>query len=204
MSAARTTPPTGDTKEQILKLASDLLRARGFSAFSYGHIAEALGVKPAAVHYHFATKTDLGLALVERYRDRYRRWTSEADDQGLSARDKLAGYFRIAARFSDDGKKVCPGGILESELHALPPEMQESTRAMVDETWRWLTRVLDDGRSAGELSFAGEPADMAALIAASLQGALQAARVLGHAPLSGVLKQLHIALGLPPPADAAR
>lgn len=50
--------PPRDTREEILKVASTLLQTRGFSAFSYGHIAETLEVKPAAIHYHFASKTD--------------------------------------------------------------------------------------------------------------------------------------------------
>lgn len=188
-----------DTREEILKLASNLLRERGYSAFSYGHIAEALGVKPAAIHYHFTSKTDLGLALVERYRDRYRRWMAEADDQGLSAKDKLAGYFRIATRFSEDGMRVCPAGVLESELPALPPEMQAATTTMVREITSWLARVLTEGRTSGELSFDGEPVDAAALVAASLQGGLQMARVLGKTPLDGVVRQLHRHLGLKSP-----
>ena len=73
------TADTKDTREDILKIASALLQTRGFSAFSYWHIAETLKVKPAAIHYHFATKADLGVALIERFRARYRRWMDEAD-----------------------------------------------------------------------------------------------------------------------------
>ena len=62
-----------NTRDEILKVASHLLQTRGFSAFSYAHIAETLNVKPAAIHYHFPTKTDLGLALIEKFRTRYKR-----------------------------------------------------------------------------------------------------------------------------------
>ena len=56
-----------DTDEQILNAAEDLLQRRGYNAFSYHHIAIQLGVRNAAIHYHFPSKEDLGVALVKRF-----------------------------------------------------------------------------------------------------------------------------------------
>lgn len=181
---------TGDTREQILKVASDLLRTRGFSAFSFAHIAEALGVKTAAIHYHFPTKGDLGLALIDKYRSRYRRWMDEADDQGLTPAAKLEGYVRIAARFGEDGQKICPVGALEAEYGAISPEMQDAVRKTVEEVYAWLARVLDEGRKSGDFRFEGNPHDMAVFIASALQGGLQIGRTLGKARFDAVVRQL--------------
>jgi AcrR family transcriptional regulator len=185
-----------DTREEILKVASNLLQTRGYSAFSYAHIAEVLDVKPAAVHYHFATKTDLGLALVARFRARYRRWMDEAADQGFSPSQKLDGYIRIAARFAEDGSgKVCPMGALESELGAIPKEMQGAVSEMADESYTWLAAVLDEGKRDGTWTFDGDAKDMATFIAAALQGALQIGRALGKARFDAVLRQIKKTLG---------
>jgi len=62
-----------DTRKLILDTAEELLLTRSFSAFSYSNIASALGVKNAAIHYHFPSKTDLGVALVARFRRRFQR-----------------------------------------------------------------------------------------------------------------------------------
>jgi hypothetical protein len=123
---------------------------------------------------------------------------AEADDQGMRPTEQLVGYLRIAARFSDAGKKVCPGGVLETELHALPVEMQAATRQMMAEIFAWLEHILEQGRKGSEFQFVGESKDMAALVQTSIQGAIQSARVLGPAPLEGVLRQLHIQLGMAP------
>ena len=179
-----------DTREEILKVASGFLQTRGFSAFSYAHIAETLDVKPAAIHYHFATKADLGLALIERYRARYKRWMDEADESGLLATPKLDGYVRIATRFSEDGSGKIPAGALEAELGAIPPEMQDAVRDMVEEVYAWLARVLDDGRKAGAFAFEGSPHDMATFIASALQGGLQVGRALGKPRFDAVLRQI--------------
>lgn len=180
-----------DTREEILKVASALLQTRGFSAFSYAHIAETLDVKPAAIHYHFASKADLGLALIERFRARYRRWMDEAEEQGFSPSQKLDGYIRIATRFAEDeGGKICPAGALEAELGAIPPEMQRAVKLMVEEVYRWLADVLDSGRQAGTFAFEGSGHDMATFIASALQGGLQVGRALGKPRFDAVLRQI--------------
>src|ERR1044071_8591418 len=181
---------TRDTRDEILKIASGLLQTRGFSAFSYAHIAEALGVKTAAIHYHFPTKTDLGVALIDKFRARYRRWMEEADDQALSPQQKLDGYVRIAARFAEDGQKICPMGALEAEFGAVPVEMQTALQHMVDEVYDWLAGVLDDGRKTGAFSFEGSAHDMATFVASALQGGLQVGRALGKPRFDAVVRQI--------------
>jgi AcrR family transcriptional regulator len=184
-----------DTREQILKVGSHLVQTRGFSAMSFGQIAEALDVKPPAIHYHFPGKTDLGLALIERYRARYRRWMDEAEDQGLSPLDSLEGYVRIATRFRDDGK-VCPVGILTAELQALPPELVPAVRAMADDLIDWVALLLRRGRAEGTFCFVGDERDAALALNAALQGALQMSRAMGSAAFDAVVRRLWIGLGL--------
>src|SRR5215468_7490023 len=56
-----------DTAGKILDLAETLIQTRGYNAFSYQDIADALGVTKTSIHYHFESKTDLGVAVIERY-----------------------------------------------------------------------------------------------------------------------------------------
>ena len=69
--------PTADTRERIIDKAFQLMLQRGFNGFSYRDIAEPLGVKNAAIHYHFPNKTDLVKALLEENHQTLRRSTSE-------------------------------------------------------------------------------------------------------------------------------
>ena len=61
--------PRRDTREEILNTAESLWQHRGYNAFSYHHIAVQLGIRNAAIHYHFPGKEDLGVELIRRYRD---------------------------------------------------------------------------------------------------------------------------------------
>lgn len=53
-----------NTAQRILDTAQDLIRHRGYSAFSYADIADRVGIRKASIHYHFAAKEDLVLSLI--------------------------------------------------------------------------------------------------------------------------------------------
>lgn len=183
-----------DTAAQILDAAEELLQRRGFNAFSYHHIAVRLGIRHAAVHYHFPVKEDLGVALIRRYRDRFGEWCAEvaplADD-----RERLQKYFRRFLVFLDEGGCCCPGGVLAAEFESLPEAMREQSRGLAREHYDWLTATLQNGRDAGVFGFRGLAADRAAAVSAALQGGLQIARLAGPERFHQVLAQLNVDLG---------
>jgi TetR/AcrR family transcriptional regulator, transcriptional repressor for nem operon len=183
-----TTPARGDTREEILRTASRLLQTRGYTAFSYGQIAETLGIKPAAVHYHFPSKTDLGVALVGRFRARYQMWMEDAEH--LPPLEQLDGFIALNERFVKDGSRICPAGVLQAEYYAVPEEVQQAVKGMIEEIQTWLTGLLEDGKKKGQLDFDGVAADQAALLYSSITGALQFVRSLGPDHFYSVVRQL--------------
>jgi TetR/AcrR family transcriptional repressor of nem operon len=178
-----------DTGEEILNAAEELLQRRGYNAFSYHHIAVQLGVRNAAIHYHFPAKEDLGVALVKRYQERFRLWvrtTDLVDD----AWQRLQAYFQTYLDFLEADCKCCPGGVLGTEFHAIPETMREQARQLARDIHEWLTRTLQAGREQQVLRFAGHPEDKAVEIGAALQGGLQIARLAGPERFHQVLAQL--------------
>ena len=180
---------TTNTKRAILDLGESLLQDKGFNGFSYAHIAGELGVKNAAVHYHFPTKEDLGCAIVQRYRDRFQLWINNARVKDLTPQEKLDWFFDIYANMRADHGKICIAGVLESEFNSLPDALRQQTEALTAELLSWLAGTLGEGREAGVFQFSGQPADKAALILSSVQGALQMARALGTDTFQAVVEQ---------------
>jgi AcrR family transcriptional regulator len=180
---------TTNTKHAILDLAETLLQDKGFNGFSYAHIAKELGVKNAAVHYHFPTKEDLGCAVVQRYRDRFQLWVNNARVKDLSPQEKLNWFFDIYANMRADHGKVCIAGALETEFNSIPDALRDQTQSLTGELLAWLSSTLEEGREAGVFQFTGQPADKAALILSSLQGGLQMARALGSEKFQVVIQQ---------------
>jgi TetR/AcrR family transcriptional repressor of nem operon len=179
-----------DTKREILDAAEAMLQERGFNAFSYHHIAERLGVKNAAIHYHFRSKADLGVAVIERYRRRFARWAEKLGAEEGDPWRKLEAFFEIYLDFQARGDKICPSGILQAEYQSIPEEMRASASALIVDLQQWLTRLLAEGRERGAFHFPGEPADQAMVIGATLQGALQIARAWGPERFGAALEQL--------------
>ena len=42
-----------ETKDKIRNLAEELIRTKGYNAFSYADLSAPLQIKNAAIHYHF-------------------------------------------------------------------------------------------------------------------------------------------------------
>lgn len=57
----------GDTKEKIVTIARDYFQSVGFRSFSFQDIANDLGIKKASIHYHYPSKEELGLEILEAY-----------------------------------------------------------------------------------------------------------------------------------------
>lgn len=183
-----------NSKRTILNLAEALLQDRGFNGFSYAHIAGELGVKNAAIHYHFPSKEDLASAVIQRYRDRFKLWINNSRVQDLGPAQKLDWFFSIYSDYRADNGKVCLVGSLESEFNSIPDGLRKQTEALHRELLSWLQATLAEGREAGIFHFNGEPANKAAVVLSSLQGALQMARALGNRRFRDVVEQIKLDL----------
>ena len=178
-----------NTKRAIMDLAETFIQEKGFNGFSYAHIAKALDVKNAAVHYHFPTKEELVCAVMQRYRDRFQLWINNSRVKNLSPEEKLEWFFSIYTDTRADNGKVCLGGSLETEFNSLPLSLREQTEALTRELLAWLQATLQEGRDAGIFHFSGDSSNKAALILSSLQGGLQMARALGTDKFHAVVEQ---------------
>ena len=187
---------SNDTRGQIMERAGQLLMSRGYKGFSYRDISSHLGVKNAAVHYHFPAKTDLALALVDEYRQTLRKGTSEFMAYGGSALKQMQGLFAFTASQCHAGRCICPFGAFSIDYSELPEDVRKAMSLFMDETVRWLTQVLEVGREQKEFSFAGECRPRAFSILAALQGSRQMARINGMEILEDVVMQIHQDLGL--------
>ena len=179
-----------DTKVEIIDLAENLLRDRGFNGFSYANISSALRIKNAAIHYYFPGKADLGVAIIQRARERFAKWTQ---DQRMAAKppaERLEAFFRRYLSFLEAGQQVCLGGALETDFKTLPSTMQVETQKFAADILAWMEGILDEGQKKRTFSFPGEAKDQAIVILSSLQGALQMTRAVGPSSLHLAMAQI--------------
>jgi TetR/AcrR family transcriptional regulator, transcriptional repressor for nem operon len=166
------------TADRILDVAEGLVQVRGFNAFSYADVSRVLGIQKASLHHHFATKASLGLALVDRYRQEFLASLAAilADSDGAGAR--LERYVELYGSVLRR-RRMCLCGMLAADVATLPKAMRESIEGFFAENEAWLARVLDEGRTRGEIDFGGAAASMAAFFVSSLEGAMLVARGSG-------------------------
>ena len=168
-----------DTAAQVLDVAERLVQRQGFNGFSYADIAAELGLTKAALHYHFASKADLGEALLARYAARFAMALDVLDESGADAPAKLEGYTNLYLDVLRN-ERMCLCGMLAAELQTLPPPMRKAVVNFFDDNERWLAGVLEEGRDEVTIRFQGPSAERARVIVGALEGAMLVARTYGE------------------------
>ena len=184
------------TRDQIIDQAFQLMLQRGLHGFSYRDISEPLGVKNAAIHYHFPNKMDLIKTLIDENHQVLRRSTSEFMAYGGPAMPQLEGLFAFTMNQCQCGRPVCMVGALAIDYDELNDEIKTANDRFMKDSVNWLTKVMETGRERGEFDYNGDPMSKAVSILAMIQGARQMARVHGLDYLEKIFDQIRIDLGI--------
>lgn len=177
-----------NTREEILRLGEGLMRTQGFNAFSYYHLADALKLRPAAVHYHFPTKDALAQAIINRSRESFSIFaTNAALEPDLQKR--LVLFVQIFSKNAAEDH-ICLMGAAGADYYSFGDETRSAVQLLVTEILAWLTALLRDGRAAGVFDFDGTPRTRAMLLATNTAASLHMARILGKREFPRIADQL--------------
>ncbi|MGJ7031989.1 TetR/AcrR family transcriptional regulator [Niabella hirudinis] len=170
-----------------MRIGDALLRERGYNAFSFADISRQLHIKNASVHYHFPTKTALGLAIITGYEERFARLRQEL--AGRPVMEKLEAFFNvyIAARKED---RICLVGALATDFYTVDAAIQEALDQMVQQVLNWLMCILEEGKRTGVFFFELPVRTKALLITTNMIAALQLTRVTGKKDFDDIKQTL--------------
>lgn len=163
------------SREHILDTAQHLAQERGFNAFSYADLAEAVGIRKASIHHHFPSKEDLELELVRRYTTEFAEQLASISRGSKSAEERLRHYCQLYTETLAGGG-ICLCGMMASDLMALPASVRQPLNDFFVAQADWLSGVLAQGQAEGEFRFNASPAIKARTLLAALQGGLVVAR----------------------------
>lgn len=165
------------TREKIMELGEDLIRTRGYNAFSYQDISSELGIKNAAIHYYFPTKENLGTSIVRTNIQRFEEMVQNMRNRDFDEHHQLEVFMKIYMK-SNREEKLCIVGSLGPHIESLNEltriELKKMTEIIID----WLTGILQSGREKEIFAFRGEARERALLIISSLIAGLQLARIM--------------------------
>ena len=181
------------TRDALLQAAERLMRSKGYAAFSYADLADTVGIRKASIHHHFATKEELGVAIVESYVERVASEFRRIETTSNNLLDRLAGFVQgFESGAEANLLPLC--GALAAEMSALPERLQKLTRQFFDMQLRWLTKILDQAIGAGEIPAGSDTSQQAHLILSLMEGssfidwAMQERRRFDHHALAMIIK----------------
>jgi TetR/AcrR family transcriptional regulator, transcriptional repressor for nem operon len=165
------------TREKIMELGENLIRTKGYNAFSYQDISSELGIKNAAIHYYFPSKENLGTSIVRTNIQRFEEMVENMHGRGFDEWKQLDTFIKIYIK-SHREQKLCLMGSLGPDFNTLNITTQNELQRMTEIILHWLTELLNIGRQKGVFSFKQEPQNKAMLILSGLIASLQLARIM--------------------------
>ena len=165
-----------DTRQRILDSAQRLTQTRSFHGFSFQDIADEVGVRKASLYHHFDSKDDVAVAMLKRAAD----WVSAElkKTEGREPKERLEAYFDIFHQIYGRGERMCPGGSFAAVFDAVSSPVQTAVHRFAKMHVDWLEDVVRDGVEQGQFTVGDQrPRDVAAQIAAAVQGALLVGRL---------------------------
>ncbi|AQX11004.1 TetR family transcriptional regulator [Elizabethkingia meningoseptica] len=162
------------TREHILKTADDLIRDKGYNAFSFVDIANTVGIKKASIYHHFPHKSDLGVAVVRYHIENLNKLMAEYKSQ--SPIEKLEAFFQIHSHILFD-KKVCLVGSLTPDSNTLDTSIIEELKKFAELMLNWVTDFLEEGRNSGVFHFKILPRTKALLIISNMVAIVPITRI---------------------------
>jgi AcrR family transcriptional regulator len=181
------------TKEKIVDLAEELIRTKGYNGFSYKDISSILSIKNAAIHYHFPTKEELGIAVIRRSRDGLKNHIEVSLSTSETSHNRLEEFIDIY-RKSYQKHLICFMGALGSSFDHLPKGMQQELKLASKEIRDWVKSILEEGQKKGEFTFKGNATDRADTLIASLLASLVLSKVTGENVLEKAVSQIKLDL----------
>ncbi|HYX05876.1 MAG TPA: TetR/AcrR family transcriptional regulator [Bacteroidales bacterium] len=177
------------TREKIIELGEDLIRTKGYNAFSYQDISSALGIKNAAIHYYFPTKANLGTSIVKTNIQRFEEMVGNMHSRDFDEIKQLDTFIKIYIK-SHREKKVCLFGALSPAFDTLNEVTQKELSKMIDIILHWLTGILASGKQKGLFDFNESPENRATMIFSGLVASLQLSRVINTIDYKGICQSI--------------
>ena len=131
---------SSNSREAILAAAKRTAQARGYNGLNFRDLADEVGIRAASIHYHFATKADLGAAVARRYWEdtaaQLEAMLADAPDPAACLK-QYPGMFRKAL---GNGNGDVPGRGVASDHHG--PTAEQGRACCQAGTAGRLTRAL--------------------------------------------------------------
>jgi TetR/AcrR family transcriptional repressor of nem operon len=181
--------PKPNVREELLAAGLDTLHSRGFNATSVQDITEAAGVPKGSFYNHFASKEELGSAVVVAYAEKSAVRRQALADTAVAPLARLRRYFEtFVAGTRAAGGPGCLLGNFGAELSNQSPAIRAQVGVALSDWRRSLAQVIEEAQRAGDLPDDSDPDLLAAFVIDAWEGAVLRSKVeQSRAPLEAFL-----------------
>ena len=164
------------SKEKIVESAQDLFHRNGFQNTSIDSILESTGVTKSNLYYHFKSKEELGLLVLEKRITEYERefFTNTFEDKGLTPEQRLTRYYKkvITHYKTLDYRFGCPFGNLAQELSDANEKFRLMLSYFFDRWQKAIEGCIKEGMKQKQFRDDISSKDISLLILSHLEGAI--------------------------------
>lgn len=169
-----------DTKIRIRDAGLELLRSRGYSATSMNDIVDRTGVKKGNLYFHYPSKENLAVEVLKDAALKYEEYIS-TNIKGKTSVQKICEIIDAVYNFHSSGEKIygCIFGNIALEAGGNGTQLDIFVKEFFARWERLLVKHITKGIAAGELVLREEPAALARIILASVEGGIMLSKVSG-------------------------
>src|SRR3954468_18727665 len=137
-------------REELLRVSAKLFREKGFDGTTIRDISSAAGMHSGSPFYHFKTKKDILVAVMEQGLAEGLRKSEEVTAMALPPEQKLEGLIRAQlGTILEEGSDFIP--VLLYDWRSLTPANRRRIVALKDRYDTLWQEVIDDLQSAGQM-----------------------------------------------------
>jgi AcrR family transcriptional regulator len=153
----RKKPQNGNRREDLLRVCARIFREKGFDGTTIRDISGAAGMHSGSPFYHFPTKQEMLLAVMEQGLAEGLRKSEAVFAERLPANEKFRRLVRVhLGTILEDGNDFIP--VLLYDWRCLTPANRKRVTALrdrYDELWQKMLDELErDGHIAGDAQLA--------------------------------------------------
>lgn len=167
---------SNNTRSVILDAAQDIVQRQSISGLSFQALANRVGIKKGSLYYHFESKDDLAVALLERA-------SAEMKESFMRGKDKnplerLNYFLNIYRHHIIPTEKLCPGGAFAGEWGSLSSRIKVEVNKLIETQIKGLSSILTAGTENGMFNAHGKSIEeLSHWVVACVQGALVTSRI---------------------------
>lgn len=179
MAAKATKSVRGEaTRRRIVEQSAGIFNRHGYSGTSMSELMAATGLEKGGLYRHFASKEGLAAAAFDY------AWETASEPRWRGLEDcgsSLEKLLLLVKNFVEQPPRTLPGGcpLLNTAVDSDDgnPVLRGKARAALDRWRAGIADIVQRGQQNGELRGGVDPAAVAAIVIASLEGAVMMSRL---------------------------